>query len=301
MVNCRKCDQLLVAEDAVVCNGDCKGSYHYNCAQVREIQYRKRTLAEKQAWLCPDCKNLVKNKPTPGTPSIEDVYTIVMNINLSLASLQKEMKDIAASQQFLSNCYEEFSHKFEKLENMNKEIVSLKEEVMSKDKQIKDLSSRVIHSEQYSRRRQLELTNVTSVQGEDLHRVVVQTAALVGVTIDRADIDAVHRLPSNRNNNRPPIIVEFSTRRTRDQLLSKKNTCVVTNKSVLGAGHGNERVFINESLSPYFKNLLWLVKKEAKNKGYKFCWYRSYKILVKKNENEKIIYIAEEDDLKKLI
>lgn len=301
-MECKKCSRQLIQEDAVVCYGECKGHFHFDCAQVREVQYRKRTLAEKQSWTCSDCKSdrSKKDASTPGTPSLTDLYTLVMNVSLTLTTVQKDLKDISKSQQHLSDCYDEMDKKMKSLEHINKDVNVLKEALVEKDKQITDLTARVVHVEQYAKRRQLELTNVTTTPGEDLYRIVMKIGELIGVNTTELDIDHVYRLFSSTNKN-PPILVEFRTINKRNEWINKRNSTVVTNDKVCGSGYGKNRIFINESLSSHFKSLLWTAKNEAKRLGYKFCWFRNDRILVKKAENDKVFVISCLSDVHKFI
>lgn len=296
---CKKCESEVIAEDAVMCYGDCGGAFHFICAQVREVQFRKRSPAEKQQWMCIDCKTSKINK-TVSTPSLDDVYTLVMNMSLTMSAVQKQLTDISTSQQYLSDGYDEIRKKFEMFDNMNKEIDKLKKCVAEKDKQLNDLATRVVHVEQYSRRKHIEFTNVICKQGEDVDSLVINVAKCVGVNLTKGDIQLAHRLPTSGNKT-PVIIAELTNRYKRDELIINRYKSIISNKSVVGNDVNNSRIFINESLSPYFKNLFYQVKMLAKEKGYKFVWYRNYKILVKKNEEAKeVLVISDVSQISKL-
>ncbi|RZF37580.1 hypothetical protein LSTR_LSTR016142, partial [Laodelphax striatellus] len=50
-------------------------------------------------------------------------------------------------------------------------------------------------------------------------------------------------------------------------------------------------VYINENLSPYYRNLLKETKSFAKENNFMFTWVRNGKIYVRKNENSRAIRI----------
>jgi len=85
--------------------------------------------------------------------------------------------------------------------------------------------------------------------GVSVELYVINAVRQIGVMLDRAEIDAIHRLPTKVPNRQRSIILELKSRKTRDFILSKRYSAVIK------AGNG-QRVFINGSLSPYFKDLL---------------------------------------------
>jgi hypothetical protein len=63
-------------------------------------------------------------------------------------------------------------------------------------------------------------------------------------------------------------------------------------------GKINSRIYINENLSPFFRELLWKSKIRAKEAGYKFIWYSFGKILVRKDASDnKVFKVFDFDDI----
>lgn len=298
---CKICKELVVAEDAVRCYSECKGAFHFSCAQVKEVQFRKRSTAEKQAWGCPECRQGRKANLSPGAAgiTISDVHALVLSVSATLVSMQKEMKEIATSQKYLSDCYDDLENKLAAFGKVEKDVEVLKAKLDEKEKTIAELANRIAHQEQYSRRFHLEFANITPRPNEDLEEVVINMANHLNVKLSRDDIQVAHRLYSKDKRN-PPVIVEFSSRKLRDNILSKRRQTIITNKNLLGAGYSEEKVYINESLSPYFKNLLWLARSECRNKNYKWCWYKNYKIFAKKSDGDMPIVINNASQVSKI-
>jgi hypothetical protein len=95
--------------------------------------------------------------------------------------------------------------------------------------------------------------------------------------------------------------VQFSSRKKREELLTARRK-VITNTDIYGQ-HSNShlRIFINENLSPHYRNLLYKVKEVAKENDFKFVWVQRGKILVRKNEETRVILkIDSAHDLQKL-
>lgn len=216
------------------------------------------------------------------------------------------MRGIAESQKFLSDTYHEIKAKLDQFDTVSKELETVKMQLIAKDVVINDLSTRLSQLEQYGRRAQLEINGVTETQQENVEEILVKVAADVGVNLSSKDIAACHRLPTRdaRNRKTPnPIIVEFVSRKTRDSILQKRYDHIITNKKIgiLLSGPKDERIYINESLSPFFKKLLWLAKTRASSLNYSYCWFRKDRVLAKKSElDSKVIIIQNESDLEKL-
>lgn len=58
---------------------------------------------------------------------------------------------------------------------------------------------------------------------------------------------------------------------------------------------------INDALTAYYKDQLWKARERGKDKGYKFIWTKNSKILVKKDENPRVLKIDIEKDLNKIV
>ena len=147
------------------------------------------------------------------------------------------------------------------------------------------------------------LANLKGIQTlieENLPKIIVNIVNKLGVSLTADNIEAVHRLPSRVNKLNAPIIVELSSRKKCEEILSKKMS-VVTNQDIYGSGYDNKKIFINQSLSPFYKNLLYRAKVLSREKGYDYCWFKNSKILVRKSNKEKnVIIINEENDLEKI-
>lgn len=129
---------------------------------------------------------------------------------------------------------------------------------------------------------------------------MIKIAAQVSVELRPTDIDVVHRLPTRKEKSTPDIIVAFASRKKRDMILTKRYDQVITNKDVLGSGFGPGRIFINESLSQYWKNLLWKAKIIKQQKNYKHCWYRNNAIHLKETDTGHKITIVNEQQLQQI-
>ena len=109
---------------------------------------------------------------------------------------------------------------------------------------------------QYSRRETVELVGIPdSVDNKDLEDKVVQLINHAGVVVDKRSFHAVHRL-----KKKGTVIAKFVNRRDPIAILRAKR-----NLRELKSGDsqklGVTKVYVNESLNPYYKHLFWICNK----------------------------------------
>lgn len=278
-----------IKKEMLTCRS-CQNQFHYNCSLVREAKFKNMSANEKALWTCGNCRGAkpkqlsIANQLTTESKTLDQIYNVVSNMQTVLESVLNQIKQVSESQQFLADQYDDY------ISSMKK-VAVLESQMAEKDKIIDDLSARLVQNEQYSRRTHLELGNVKQEPNEDVEDFVVKLGSKIGVPMEKRDIAAAHRLRAKPGKT-PSIIVEFVSRKVRDDYLNKRKLANV--------GEHN-KIYINESLCSYYKNLLRLAKEKAKQENYKFCWFRSNKILVKKTENTTPIVITRIEDLDKVV
>lgn len=237
--------------------------------------------------------NLEPDIPLPASPAcgktIEDVYNILLGIQASINTIQNEQKSIIKQIKELSDSQQFLSDKYDELSNQIKIIPKLESQLEVREEEIEDLKIRLVQSEQYSRRHHLEIGNIPNRQNENVEEIIIEVASKMKLPLEKKDIAADHRLRAGADKI-PSIIVEFENRKVRDEFFRKRKLLK----------DAKERIYVNESLCPYFKNLLRATKNECKLKGYKFNWFRNNKIFVKRDESSTPISIVNYTDLKKL-
>lgn len=259
-------------------------------------------------WQCPHCTSPSKLRAV----TLEDVFTLVNEVKMTVADvkstcdslkceqqqMQSQLNDVIESQKFINDKFGEMETKLQVVDAAVKDLQKFKQDTQSV---IVDLKTRLVHVEQYSRRMNLEFHKVKSSQNEDLVQITILIAEKLGVQLTEDDVDVAHRIPSRAKKAVPSYIVRFSNRKKRDALLNARYNVEVLNKDIF-QNNDETRIFISESLSPYFKNLLWCAKKKAQEKQYDYCWFRNSKICVKKSEDDdNIINVLSEDDLSKIV
>ncbi|XP_078000068.1 uncharacterized protein LOC144452789 [Glandiceps talaboti] len=159
--------------------------------------------------------------------------------------------------------------------------------------------------QQYTRRNNLEIHGIPEQPDEDTDSIVTKVANTVGVRITSSDIDISHRLPSRSHQEHitpAPIIVRF-TRRTicNNIYAARKRLKNKSTKDINIGNHSDNRIYINENLSPANKQLFHKTNEKKKyNLKWKFIWTNNGRIFVKRNEEGRALKIITLHDIERM-
>ncbi|XP_075233819.1 uncharacterized protein LOC142331673 [Lycorma delicatula] len=188
-----------------------------------------------------------------------------------------------------------------KLEEYVQKIENLTAENHNLYQQLKQLEFRLEDAEQYSMiekyKSMIEIHGIPKKDDEDVVETIKKVGDVIGFQITDEMIDACHRLPG-KNNMSDRIIVKFVRRRDKENFMKKRDKKFIT---TLNMGFTTDTpVYTNESLCLPRRQLYALARQAKKSKGYKYIWLRDGKILMRKNEKDRVVQIKNEEDLNKL-
>ena len=157
--------------------------------------------------------------------------------------------------------------------------------------------------EQYGRRDNLEFIGIPQQPNENTNEIIKKLVKKLNITLNDRDISISHRLQRNigsknpENNDHPPIIVRFTNRAIRNEIYKKRN-CIqqISNFEI----QGMEKMYINENLTNFRKQLFNMARKLQKEHEYKFLWTNQCQILVRKNAEASALKISTIEDLHKI-
>ncbi|KAK7491816.1 hypothetical protein BaRGS_00016951 [Batillaria attramentaria] len=102
------------------------------------------------------------------------------------------------------------------------EMVTMRESLEKKDRQILHLQDRVDELEQYSRRNNIRISDIPEIDGEDTDDLIIAIGNEIGVTITEEMIDRSHRVGKKGDDFCRPIICKFTSYRYKQRLLKEK-------------------------------------------------------------------------------
>lgn len=225
-------------------------------------------------------------------------------------TMKKVMKDFKTGfkkewKEELRELKEAMSFNSDKLDEVLVELKDVKEkqkilenENKTLKAQLKAVTTVVEDLEQYTRNRNIQIDGIPEEKDENLREIVVKIGEKIDVKIENEMIDVVHRIPSQNERN-SPIVVQFTTRQVRDDIMIKVKKNKIT---TLDLGRkGNERfVFVNEHLTKKKKQIMFEARKLKKEMDYKFLWTKNAKIFIRKAEKTPVIELKDFDDLERI-
>ena len=190
----------------------------------------------------------------------------------------------------------------EEIRKLNENFSKLESE-LSVTKQVNSLlSRRLVNMErqcwanaQYSRRECLDIIGIPSeVEPDVLEEKVVNIFEKLGCNIPSNHIEACHRV----SKKSATVIVKFSRRKDCQQVLAVKKDLRKIKMEDVGLP-GQNKLFINKNLCPYYK-VLWSKSKKLHSLGKINSFFISGdKIKIKVSENSLPLSITHVDDFGK--
>jgi DNA gyrase/topoisomerase IV subunit A len=309
---CSVCNKPVDSEksDCVKCTGTCGNYFHIAC--VKDETDTKKTRSQRD-FKCKDCRSKSTSSKSsssvPGTAVTTEFLVKIMEqfkqeVFGEIKSLKNELSELSTTVQFVSDKLDSSTKLMEaistELAALKKENGELRNNNARLSSEVEDLKERMRTLEQYTRRNNLEISGIPVTASEDVVAIVQDVGSALGIAVEDSEVSAAHRIPSYRQDRTPSIVVQFHHRTTRDSLIAKfrekKSLCA----SKVNSSFTQQKVYVNEHLSPNNKLFLTKLKQKCREVNYSFVWCREGKFFVRKSPGDRAIKISSFDELKKL-
>lgn len=302
------CDSAK-SESVVKCVGSCGRCVHFNCVKD-EIEGRK-TRASRD-WKCKDCRNTSSSISSANSTSSEltkDFLIRVMeqfknDVFCELKSFKTEITELSTSMQFMSDKIDASNVLMEaiktELDQIKQENNNLRAHNKNLTSEVRDLKERLRNLEQYTRKNNVEISGIPVTAQENVLDIVKDVGAALGVEIQENQVSAAHRIPSYKKDRNTSLIVQFHSRTTRDSLLSKFRENKTLSAHQVNNAFSQQRVYVNEHLSPENKLFLAKLKQKCRDVGYTYVWCREGKFFIKKGPGDKSKKISSYEEMDKI-
>lgn len=284
---CSVCIDEIYDGDDIKCV-TCKEYLHFTCAGFREATFRKLSVISKEKFSCPNCKT----SGITGTTKSKAENNFVGS-NETLANL-------ATSVEFMSSKFDDFGKQLGEMLKTIKELKDenkmLKESNHKLKSDVNTLALRVNLFEQKLITNHIEIVGVPDNKNENCVKIVEDIASKLGKQVS---VVKAYRIRSRIPDKPMKIVAELmSTDQKTDLMeLSKKKKIRSNN---INENWGSAGIFINNYLTKYNSNLFYKARNFAKEKHFKYVWFKDCKIFIKKNETSQSLIINEEADLLKI-
>ena len=240
----------------------------------------------------------------------EMLVTELKEVRQKLSNQTKVIDGLKDSLSYLGKDVEDLKNKNKVMDKemklIKKSNVGLADKVVKVQDNERALTIRVNQMENFLKGNNIEIQGVAVSENEtkeDLEKVTMNVLKIVEPRILREQIGNIKRLrPANTNHKTDgkrvfnPILVQFKTREAKVNIMKEKKK--LANANLNGISDG--KVYINENLTKYSRNLLFHARKFRRDHGWMFAWCSQGTILMKKKENSQTIVINSMEDIDRL-
>lgn len=142
----------------------------------------------------------------------------------------------------------------------------------------------------------VEIVNVPKIINEDCKNTIKKIAKSLNVEIDGIN---AYCIQSKFNAISKKIVAELTSKLVKKDLIETSRKIKPIGNSV-DVSWKNEAIYINENLTQFIRNLIFITKSFARDFGYKFVWFKDSKLFLKKKKLSKAIVVESELSLAKL-
>lgn len=284
-------------------------------SEVNNVSHRKRTTPQE-------------DPSSQFTQKLDTIQKMFLDIKKDIKTLHSETASLSSSVGEMKNRHEEV---LREVSEMKTSLQFVMNEQSDSKKQISELSIEVQHNtqhlesnaselnvlrstlhqvqmehnkqQQFARLLNLEIIGLNESNNENLTDVLVTIARYAGVTLTRNDVEYASRVqPMNPVPGRPRcVIVKLRSRAHKDGIIAGlKKKRGITTKDIQLQGPAS-KIFVNDHLTQYNRQLLKSCKILAQEKGYSYTWLKNCRIFMRKADGAPLIKIESEKDLQKII
>lgn len=230
------------------------------------------------------------------------------NMKSEIHSSMQHITDINNKLDGMEGRFNEFNSRLITAED---NISCLQNRLLTAEETIAELREDKNLQDQFSRQNNIEISGLPTNKGENLMSILHDLCAVVSFKLLDTDVDTIHRVrpfqsadtgsAANKQPARTPsVIVRFTQRRRKDQLLAAVRARRGITSTDAGLPGPASSLYVSDHLTPTNKLLLKRARELKNEYNYSYLWVKDCKILLRKSEVSKIIRISKESDLYKI-
>ncbi|CAN8002844.1 unnamed protein product, partial [Ixodes hexagonus] len=215
-------------------------------------------------------------------PSIDLMKASVAEVQTSISSLTAEYNRILATVSVHATV----------IHDLREEVGDLKTTVSDQANIIQSLQTEMNNAEQRSRLQIMEIRGLSVTPDDALPDVLAGLTAKLKIEGHQpSDVVSIYRL-QGKDAVCPPILVKFATVAAKDRWMQARGKLRLLSRS-----SPPEKLYFNESLTQSNRELFWLARSRARERGYTFVWVKNARIFARKEEGTPLVRILQRSDL----
>lgn len=215
----------------------------------------------------------------------EDTLKKVMDKMLN--AMKEEIKEaIEKSSEELKKEIGNINVRLDKIEQENQEAWEEIDDLKSENENLKE---RMQQMEDYSRRDNVIINGIKEDENEteeELTEKVKELGLSLGLEIESYDIHACHRLPTNRKEDTPAVILKLNNRNKRSKLIRRSKDVKI------------EGVYVSPHLSKKTAEIHKEARRGMKEALWQFAWVNdNQQVFIRRNEKTATVKITTKQQL----
>lgn len=218
-----------------------------------------------------------------------EIRSLNDTLHSKLSSMEKDIEDVKAAVQFTS-------------QTSTSRFDSLKDELFAVKSHLHNLQKETDDRLQRDRLLNIEIVGLPERKNEDLRGILLEISRHINTTITSQDIDHIHRVQArHKQEGRPRVIVcKLKSNIIKSNILAAFRKARGVNTEDIGIEGPPIKLYIREHLTSKNKTLYKETRDTCQRKGYKYCWIKNCKILVRRNDTSPFLEVRTAEDLKKI-
>lgn len=286
---------------AIQCQGSCVMKFHFKCTKLPPGITGDALAESGITWKCVNCTSTKTDKTDPILNQLLQKMDVLSN---NMLEIKNNHTDIMKSLKFYGDKIDEFSKKIEKVDAMAKSVDGVINDISSLKTEYSQVRSELELLHQQGRMNNIEICGIPERKGENIISILKKVTEIINCPVESSEIVEIHRVmrfsvkDDNKNDSaHKNIVVKFSSKDVKDRIMQAVK--VIRNKGLFindinSNWSENERFYINEHLTPFFKLLYKKARQFCISNKYKYCWVKDAKIFIKKSDNNQAVLIKNE-------
>ena len=275
-----------------------------------ELSSKRQNMASEDNMLTEEDTNEMEE------PTRLELKEMLVDIKIELSNIVRENNKFAREMAELKKLVQQqkteldtLKSALEKAENktitLDAELFIARSKIDEQEEEITELYQLQDELEQYTRKQSLEIRGIPAGAYTSTEEAVIKLASALEVPISEEDINISHTIKGKGAAN---ILVKFQSHKAKSRLYKARTKLknirfadIFPNASTatrVAAGQG--RIFINENLTSYRKDLLRKANDKRRDGLVTSVWSLDGKIFVKTSPEGNPVRIYEEEDLENL-
>ncbi|KAJ2940120.1 hypothetical protein O0L34_g13696 [Tuta absoluta] len=327
---CPECNELF--EKGARC-GLCASVFCFKCANISSENYDKLRAPRLATLRCAPCLAGKSNEgrkthdsqdqsafkeaqipPMPNHPhqfelilkSINDKLAVLPTLTTGVTELQNKfmilnesLGNLQTNVQGLASKVNDFETRIDVLEAEDRKVsCDCEFRLVNLEEKLLQLQTHANDKDQRARLNNVEIKGVPQKKDENLISFLLRLGSKLNMEITPGNINFITRIRS-RTSQEKPIIACFTNRYVKENFVAAARKLKCLAAVDLGFAE-DQRIYINDHLTPENKDLLNRTKKIADELNYKYVWVNRCRILVRKSDTSPIFSIQCLSDLNKL-